>query len=420
MKKGNKRWIIAVLLLGLLSINYIDRVNLSVATPVLQETFNLTAGQMGILQSLFLVTYVILVIPMGLMVDRLGAHKMTVLSLVVWSLAAVLTGFANGLVMLVVLRLLLGVGESPVFPTCNKVVSEWAPAQERGLMTSFFNSGTLLGPAIGIIAASYLIQHFSWQFSFIALGSLGFIWIFIWLWLYNTPEKAWWLGDSERKYILDNRQSVEKSDKVKQMSVGMLLRQKTMWGLLLSHGGTTYAMYFFLTWMPAYLATQRHLNLVQAGWYGALPYLIAMIATIGLSKVSDYFGRKQDLSTGARRKLIILYMLLGSIILLVPYIDNFLAMEILLIVSNSFFMAANTLNFALLNDLTVDKSSAGATTSLMVFGGSASSFFAPIVTGFIIQFTHSYTSAFVLSGFLLILGAAISWFMVRKPLQPAE
>mgnify|MGYP000615202235 FL=1 len=87
-----------------------------------------------------------------------------------------------------------------------------------------------------------------------------------------------------------------------------------MWGLLLSHGGTTYAMYFFLTWIPAYLMTERNLNLVHAGWFGALPYIVAMIVTILLSKLSDYIGKKQELSRGGRRKMVIAYMLLGSVI----------------------------------------------------------------------------------------------------------
>lgn len=111
----NRRWIIAILLLGYLSINYIDRVNLSVATPVLMETFNLSAGQMGTLQSIFLLAYVPLVIPMGMMADKFGARKMNTFALFVWSLAAVLTGFATGLAMLIVLRLMLGIGESPAF-----------------------------------------------------------------------------------------------------------------------------------------------------------------------------------------------------------------------------------------------------------------------------------------------------------------
>lgn len=368
----NRRWIIAILLLGYLSINYIDRVNLSVATPVLMETFNLSAGQMGTLQSIFLLAYVPLVIPMGMMADKFGARKMNTFALFVWSLAAVLTGFATGLAMLIVLRLMLGIGESPAFPTCNKVISDWIPVRERGLVTAIFNSGTLLGPAIGILAASYLLEQFPWQFSFIILGSLGFIWLLLWIWLYYDPEKAWWLKDEERQYILENRNLIETNGKpiktAKKMTVGMLLKQKTMWGLLLSHGGTTYAMYFFLTWIPAYLMTERNLNLVHAGWFGALPYIVAMIVTILLSKFSDYIGKKQDLSSGGRRKMVIAYMLLGSVILLVPYVESFIVMEIILIVANSFFMAANTLNFALLNDMIVDKSAAGATSGLMVFG----------------------------------------------------
>lgn len=93
-------------------------------------------------------------------------------------------------------------------------------------------------------------------------------------------------------------------------------------------------------------------------------------------------------------------------------------METLLIISLSFFMTANTLNFALTNDLVVDRESAGVTTGLLVFGGSSAALLAPILTGFIIQVTNSYAMAFILAGVLLILGACISWFMIRKPLQP--
>jgi ACS family glucarate transporter-like MFS transporter len=413
----NRRWLISILLVVFVTLNYIDRVALSVAGPYIAKQFNLGPADMGILYSSFFYTYIILVIPMGFLTDRFGTRRMNAWALGIWSLAAIITGFINGFVTLLLARLLLGAGESPAYPACNRVINEWIPTKERGIVTGIFNSGCLVGPAIGIIAASYLIQIFDWSTSFYILGSLGFIWLAVWLWLYNTPEKAWWLKPAELQFILQNRKSAVVQQDVQKMSLGSLLRQKTMWGLLIAQGTTAYSLYLFLTWLPTYLLSVRGLRLVQAGWYGSLPYLIAAIALVLLCKFSDR-AQRQDLTTGARRKFICVYMLLGSVILLVPYVESFAVMECLLVMSISFFVSANTLMWALTNDMIVDKESTGITTGLVVFGGNTFGFLAPLLTGFIIEYTHSYTLSFVAAGVMLFIGATVLWFCVRKPLQP--
>jgi MFS family permease len=412
----NRRWIIPIMLFILASINYVDRTNIAVAGPYIAKEFHLGPAQVGVLLSAFSYIYILAVIPLGLLSDRLGSRLMNGLSLGLWSVAAILTGSVSSFTALLLVRMLLGLGESATFPASNQAIREWIPLRERGLATSIFEVGTLAGPAFGIILSAALIQAFVWRTSFYVLGSLGLVFMVIWFWIFQTPAKAKWLSQKEREYIQQHLNPTEVK-KVQKMRLGSLLRQSTMWGLLLSKGCQIYTSYLFLTWLPSYLTTTRHLNIMQVGWAGAIPYLIATVVTILFGHYSDHLLKGRDKTTGERRKLMIVFMILSTCIVAIPFVQNFWLMEIILTISITFIQAATTLNFALTNDLIIDRSSAGTAFSLVVLGGNTFGLLAPLVTGFLIKATGSYTSSFMSAGALIIIGCAIAWFMIRRPLQ---
>jgi MFS family permease len=414
---GHKRWLIIVLLFAANTVNFIDRVNISVAGREIAATFGLGPEALGIIFSCFFYSYILLILPSGLLSDRLGARTVMGGGMVIWALGSVATGLATGFATLIGARLLLGVGESSSYPASNRILREWAPHSERAAMIATFHAGSSAGPAIGIAFTAFLLSLFDWRVSFLIVGAGTAVLAVIWFAVYSAPETAPWLDEGERAYVLQQREP-PRQDAVRAMSLRSLLRQPVMWGLMVTHGCQTFSLYLFLTWLPSYLRTVRHLDLFNAGWLASLPYVVTAIGLVLFGVLSDRMVRHVDLSTGSRRYLMILMMALAACVLFVPFANNLVVMEVLITASILFANVANALNYAVAADLVHDRSSAGAVFGLLVLGGNSFGFMAPILTGFIIAYTQQYTLSFVLAAALLLIGMATSWLLVRRPLQP--
>ncbi|HVY14291.1 MAG TPA: MFS transporter [Rhodopila sp.] len=414
---GYKRWLVIVLLLLANTVNFIDRVNISVAGREIAATFGLGPEALGVIFSCFFYSYIPLILPMGLLCDRFGARAIMGSGMVIWAIGSAVTGLATGFGTLVGARLLLGVGESSSYPASQRILREWAPRGERALMITTFHAGSSFGPALGIALTSFLISMFDWRISFIIVGVGTAVLAAIWFTLYRAPETAPWLDETERNYIVQQREP-PRQDAVHAMSLRALLRQPVMWGLMVTQGCQTFSLYLFLTWLPSYLRTVRHLDLFSAGWLASLPYVVTAFGLVLSGLVSDRLVRNVDLSTGARRYLMILMMAVACCVLFVPYAESLTVMEVLIILSILCANVSNGLNFAVAADLIHDRESAGAVFGLVVLGGNSVGFMAPILTGFIIAYTQHYTLSFVLAATLLAIGMATSWLVVRRPLQP--
>lgn len=419
---GRRRYVIAFALLLLAMLSYIDRINISVAAPAIQTEFDLSTGQLGLAFSAFFWTYALLLVPFAWLADRYGTRLIIPIGIVVWSMGAAATGFAGGFVTLLLARLLLGVGESPVFPTGNLVVREWAPAKERGTFTAIFNAGSLIGPAVGAALAGYLVVSFGWRASFVILAVVGLLGAVVWLVVYRTPEGASWISKGEREAILTGREAEEdgRGDlSPVPMSIRALLRTSTIWGLMITQGCTVYTQYLFLSFLPLYLVDQRGLEIFGAGYITGIIYGIAVLGSVAVAYVSDRVLRSAEVSHGDRRKVVVCTLGLGVVLLAVPYVNSIAAVVVLVAWTLTMITAAITLNFALAGDLTVDRSSAGRVFGLVTLGGNLFGLTAPIVTGYLVEGTNSYSVPFIVAAVLLLVGALVSWFMVRRPLQPA-
>src|SRR5580704_15745462 len=194
---GRKRYIIYAALFTLISINYIDRVALSVAAGPISTELGLTPVSLGYLLSSFLWPYVLLLLPMGIAADRYGARMVAGLGMGVWSLATIFTGLANGANAILATRIAMGAAESSSYPAGVRIIRDWVPRQERGLATSIMNSGSYAGPAIGAALVGWLISLFGWRTSFIVVGAVGFVWLIVWFAWYGKPEDAKFIGDAE-------------------------------------------------------------------------------------------------------------------------------------------------------------------------------------------------------------------------------
>lgn len=414
-----RAWI-GVFLFTLAMINYMDRIALSIAAKPIAEEFHLSSVGMGYLFSSFIWSYALFLIPVGLLIDRYGAKRIGGLGILVWSTATALTGAAFSFASLMAARLVMGAGEAVSNPVGGKVIREWIPATERGTTTAVFNSGSYAGPAICSIVLAALVASLGWRWSFVIAGGIGAVWLLAWYCFYGKPEDVKWLSEEERAHILQNRNGETKGLATdKGYGLKKLLKTPTLWGLALTQGCNVYTQYLFLTWLPSYLQEARHLTLAKSGVVTAIPYAMAVVLCIGLGKLSDLYLKKGGgVSSGKRRNVIALSMLIASCILLIPFADSTIALVAISSLTLAGIASTTSLNFSLLNDMLPSAGDVGRAVAFVVMGGNLFGMLAPVVTGYVIQASGGYNAAFIIAGSLLVIGAVIALTMTRKPMLP--
>jgi MFS family permease len=420
MFRTRRRVFVYVFLFLLLLINYMDRINLSVAGAPVAKDLGLSPVSLGYLFSSFLWVYILCLLPAGSLTDRLGSRTMMAVAIGLWSTAQALTGMAGGFASMLLARLGLGLAESPTNAAANRAIREWAPSTERGVATSAFIAGSYAGPAVGAPLVAWLITVFGWRESFIVTGLLGFVWLAMWLMFFRTPETTSWISEAERSTILNERESGGPRVPVAQLNYLTLLRARSMWGIMLTQGCLTYTQYLFLSWLPNYLQTARGVPMLQSGLYTAVPYLVAVVGSLLISRFSDWRLRGTVLYRGARRLEVAMVTIASSVVLLAPYVDSLLLVMVLFTISLTFSASAVALNFTLLSDLLRTPENSGRCFALLTIGGNSLAITAPIVTGYIVQATGRFDIAFIVAGLLSLLGAGIVTVMTRNPIgEPA-
>ena len=408
-------WIYGLLFTGC-SINYVDRVVLSVSAHPIAETFGLSTVQLGYLFSAFLWSYLVVVLPWGMLVDRFGTRWSTATGMTFWGLATILTGLSWNFASAFVSRLLMGVGEGSTYPAGARTIREWIPAQERGLATVVFNCGGYFGPAIGSVTMAYIVSLLGWRAGFFVAGAVCFLWVVVWLMVFCQPEQAKFIGEAERAKILAERGgSVVQSGGA---PLADLLRCRSLWGVFVTQGCAVYTVYLFLTWLPSYLQATRGLSVMSSGYLTAIPYAVAVPGTIFAGWVSDRILRGAPVNSGRRRNMVATMMLLSSCILLTPFVTDTVVVLALFSLSLTCIGSTVGLNIALTNDLLVDPANTGRVHGVLVTGGNLFGVVAPIATGYIIAGTGSYDAAFFIAGIILFLGAAVALTMTRRPIAP--
>lgn len=415
----NRRWWVAFLLFAMTAINYVDRVALSLAAKPISVEFGLTPVQLGALFSSFLWTYTLALIPVGFLVDRFGAKRVAGFGLALWSVATACTGMVGSLGGLLTTRLAMGAGEATTNPAGARVIREWFPASERGTANAIFNSGAFAGPAICAVVVGSLLDRVGWRASFLVAAGLGLLWLLVWVPLYGSPERVGWLLPVERDAILQQRQMARSdlSDRSGVAGLLSLLRTRTMWGLIIAQGCSAYCSYLFLSWLPSYLQTAKHLTIARSGLFTAVPYLLAMVLCIAIGRVSDRVLRDGRGGAGGRRFVIAVSMLSAALTIAAAPFASSTPMLLGTLTLALTGIAVNTSQlFALLSDLLPNPTDVGKAMGVMVVGGNLFGLIAPVLTGYVIAITGQYDRAFVLAGVFMLIGAACCMILARRPI----
>ncbi|MGA8816733.1 MAG: MFS transporter [Xanthobacteraceae bacterium] len=418
-----RRGWIYVLLLALVTINYMDRSALGVVAQAVRGEFKLSPVQMGYLFSSFLWTYALCVLPVGILLDRFSARNINSTGIALWSLVMAATAAVSSFTGLMTTRLLMGAFEATSIPSSGRIVREWMPARERGVANVFWSAGSFVGPAIGAVITASIASAYGWRGAFVVLGALGFVWLICNLVWFDRPEKVKWLSDDERRKILTERSAGSPDEIGTPGSAGVvleLLRSPSMWGAMIAQAAGIYALYLLLFWLPSYLQETKHLTIMKTGLYTAVPWAIAVPVSIVIGIVSDRVLASHTLLAGGRRGMVILCVLLAAVMVFVPFTDNTSLILALFALSLSGINAAISLNVTLVTDLVHRVRDVGKAISLTILAGNVCGLLAPIVTGYVVAGLHSYDWALWIAGILLVIGAIALGTMTRGVILPAN
>jgi MFS family permease len=416
MKTSRRRYWVFFLLFLFNAIAYVDRVNMSVAGRPIAHEFGLSPIALGYLFSSFLWAYVLMMLPGGRLIDRWGAHVVASVATAVWSAAQMATGMVGSFATLLLARLGLGIGEAPFAPISYGSVRSWSPYNERGTAIAAISAGSSLGLALGAPAVAWLIETLSWRWSFIITGAVGFVWVLVWLALVSTPEKTRWLPQVERDHILAGRDAGIEPPSHGGVGYLGLARCPAMWGLFISQGCLVYTAYLYISWLPNYLQTARHVSILSSGFYTAIPFLVASVVNIVANWAGDRLLSAEAVRAGTRRYLVALCLVLTAAGLAIPLVQSLAAVITLVTIAVSFASVGPAANGALVSDLLRSPADAGRAFAFLVLGGNTFGLLAPIVTGYVVAATGSFNSAFVVAGVLALIGAAAALALARGTL----
>lgn len=401
--RGLRWWIIGQVFLATL-INYVDRLTISVLAPVITRDLGLSNTEFGGIVTWFLLAYTISQALSGKLYDRIGTRLGFVVSITVWSLAAIAHAFARGLASLSAVRFVLGLGEAGNWPGAVKTVAQWFPVRERAFGLAIFNSGAALGSIVAPPLIVWLQLRYGWQTTFIVTGLAGFLWLAVWLLFFRLPDEHPWITEKELAVIKDGQPS-EATERAPKLGWLDLLRYRQVWAIVLARFLTDPVWWLYITWLPKYLADARGFSLIKIGLFAWVPYAAADIGGLSGGWLSGYLISRGWSIDRARKTVMLVAALLMPAGILAAFVpDPLLALVLIGIVLFGFQVWINNVQ-----TLPSDFFSAKDVASVAGLGGTGAGIGSMIFifsTGWIVDH-FSYVPVLVTAGLLGPLGALV-------------
>ena len=390
---------ILVLLTICVLINYVDRGNLSIALPIIQNELSLSPSQLGLLLGAFFWSYTAMQFVSGWLVDRFEVNFVIAAGYFLWTFSTAATGLVHGFAMLLVMRFLLGTGESVAFPACSKILANNLPENRRGFANGLLMAGIRLGPFIGTFGAGALIANYGWRPVFIGIGLISLLWLPAWF--------HWMPPRSHVKYHKSNGPSA-----------AAILAQRSFWGASIGHFSMNYLFYFMLTWLPYYLVHERGLSMQQMIKSAGTYYLTDATSAALWGWVADFWMRHGASATLVRK----FFMGASTVICVIATAGCALAGPhtyfawLLVDGVGCGMMAIGVFAYA---QTLAGPQAAGKWTGLQNGFGNFAGSFGPALTGFVVDKTGSFFAPFAITVAVLIIGG-VAWVFIVGPLQEVD
>ena len=408
------RWTICALLFAATTINYIDRQVLGILAPTLQRDIGWSESQYGDIVSWFSLAYGFGFLGMGRFLDKVGVRRGFAFAVFAWSIAAMSHAFARSATGFAVARAALGLGESGNFPASIKTTAEWFPKKERALATGIFNAGSNVGAILTPLLVPWIALTWGWQTAFVVTGSLGFIWILLWLAVYRDPDEHPRVTRKELAFIRSDER--ETSVRVRWAT---LLGQRQTWAFLIGKFMTDPIWWFYLYWLPKFLDANWGIKLAQVAAPLITIYLIADVGSVGGGWLSSALIKRGWSINAARKTAMLIAALLIVPTMFAPHAGTmWLAVAIVSVAA-----AAHQWWSANLFTTASDMFPRGAVASVVGIGGFAGAMGGMLfqrATGRILEATgNNYSIIFMICGLAYVSALLIIHLLVPR-LQPAR
>jgi sugar phosphate permease len=407
------QWTAAVFCAVAVAINYLDRATISIANLSIRQDFGLTATEIGGLLSVWSLCYALSQLPTGFMIDRFGARALVGTGLFIWSLAQGAGGLAARYGHLLISRAVLGVSEAPAYPASTRVVANWFPPDSRGSPTGVYTAAATLAPAIAPPVLTTLMIAFGWRAMFITMGAVGIVFSIVWVLMYRDPAHVR-LSAEDRAYLHAGEKPTEQQH-ITLAEWLQLLRSPQMWGLTGGCFCLGYVIWIHGGWMPAFLETQYHMSLAKTGLLASIPWIGAIIGSTFGGFLSDWLCR-HGVGLIASKRIPLAAGLAGLAIFTgFAGFAHSPGMAITLLTLALF--CGQIGNSALWTGYTVlaPKGAIASVATISNCGAYLGATMSPMITGFIVDRTGSFSFALLSGAMVGLMGAVCYATLVTRP-----
>ena len=382
-------------------INYIDRGNLATAAPLMQEQLGLTATQLGMLGSAFYYAYVPLMPAAGWLVEHAGPKRVFAAGIALWSIATALTGFAGGFVALLLLRLLLGLGESVAFPAATTIIAAVVPLERLGIANGIMSFGYLIGPAVGTAVGGYLMGYIGWRAVFVLFGLASLMWLWPW-----------------RRLSLPAPVANAGVDRPASPAFTAILSERALWGASLGHFAANYSYYFIIAWLPFYLVKARGFSINEMATTASWAYLFNAAAALATGALTDRWLRAGHSANSIYKPIMGLAQVGSSVcmaaMMLLPPAGSIAALLAFEIIAGCSYPGL----FAI-PQIFAGPGATGRWVGIQNACGNVAGMVAPVATGLLVDRTGRFDLAFIVAALVSVLGC-VGWLWIMPRIAPID
>lgn len=384
---------------------YIDRACISAAKEEISSDLNFDLTDFGWVMAMFTLGYALFQTPSGKWADKKGPRGVIAAIIAIWSVLTALTGAAWNYISMLVIRFLFGAGEAGAFPSLAKVVYNWFPVKERGIIQGINFSGSRIGAAFALPLVAIIISKVGWRMSFLIFGAVGVLFAVLWYLLFrNKPEESSAISEHEKKYILETREKSSSSGGAN-LSFGRIIASRNMWFAMLQYMASNFTFYFTLTWMYPYLKDRFALGGVEAGLYSMIPLFAGALGNWVSGLWVDSLYKRRNIKISRRLPAITGFVLAAFGMLMMANIDT--PQVAIIFLAIAIFGADMTLSPSWAFCIDIGKENAGAVSGTMNMAGNLGAFVTIIAFPYLYEWTGSFQPFFYVCVALSAIAIAI-------------
>jgi MFS family permease len=399
------------IVLGLLCvmyfITYVDRVNIATAGSEIKRELALSNTQLGFVFSAFAYPYLLFQVFGGWIGDRFGPRWTLFTCGLIWAAATILTGFAGSLTLLVLVRVMLGVGEGATFPCATRAMQSWTPPEKRGFAQGITHAFSRFGNALTPPIVAWLIALVTWRGSFVVLGCCSVLWLMVWVWYFRdvpAEHRAMTADDLE---ALPNRGAALAVVRPQVPWARLTLRMLPVTIVYFCYGWT---LWLYLNWLPSFFLHEYQLDLSHSAWFASAVFSAGVAGDVVGGIVSDRILKRTGNLQTARRNVVVAGFL-GSFVCMLPIFSTHELSVIVPCLAAALFSAEIVIGPMWSIPMDIAGKFSGTASGLMNTGSALAAILSPLAFGYVADLTGDWHLPFVGSVGLLLLGAALAFTM---------